>query len=141
MSKKLKYPKIEYVESEENLHYLTLIKFRDIEYLCIIDNITDESISAYVLDNTQVLGINANEIIQIANRWFYRNSSRYPISFEFFKRRIAQRTNPMLKTFSLCDIQKIVGKPFIFNLYDKQKIRSRKIQPLPTTVEIRISKK
>jgi hypothetical protein len=118
-----------------------VIRFRDLDYLCIIDNITDETISAYVLDNTQIAGINANEIIHIANRWFYANSTRHPLSFEFSKRNIAARTNLILRSFNLYEVQKIVGKPFVFNIYDRQKIRSRKIQQIPQTVEIKLSKK
>jgi hypothetical protein len=141
MTKKLKYPKIEYIESSDNLHYLSVIKFRDTDYLCIIDNITDETLTAYVLDNTQIVGINPSVIIHIATRWFYSNSTRHPISFEFSKRNCAARTSLILRSFNLYEVQQITGKPFVFNIYDRQKIRSRKIQQIPQTVEIKLSKK
>ena len=139
MSKKLKYPKIEYVETIDNLHYLSVIKFRGVKYLCVIDNITDESISAYVLDLAKTVGIDTNLMLSIITRWFYDSSTKHPLSFEFSKQKIAAKTNALLKTFNLYEVEEIIGKPFIYNIYNKQKIRSRKIQQIPKSIEIKFS--
>jgi hypothetical protein len=122
MTKKIKYPKIEYMEDVDNYHYLTVITFRNTDFLCVVDNITDEAVSAYVFDGFKSDHLTTHDLLKVVNRWFYRNSSKHPLSFEFSKLNLTNHTKHLLKTFNLYEIQKIVGKPFIFD--NGQKMRN-----------------
>lgn len=91
----------EELQDQSNLTYLALIEYKKVKYLTVIENIVDEEIQAYVLDNLAAEGIQQDWFLSIATRWFYSASDRYPLSFEFVKMGHGDIVRKVLKTFNV----------------------------------------
>jgi hypothetical protein len=128
----------EELQDQNNLLYLTLIEFKKIKYLTIVENVVDSEIQAYVLDNLAAEGIDQEWFLSIATKWFYSASDRYPLSFEFAKLGKGDIIRKVLKTFSINSTSRVIGKLFTFPMNAKPKIKRRKVIPIPETIEIKL---
>jgi hypothetical protein len=131
---------VERVEDSGNYFFLSVLSFRKDNYLTIIDNITDESVSAYVLDFAQQEGLDLKQLISIITTWFYRASYKYPLSFEFSRLGIAQYTNRIYKNFELAHVTRLIGNDFKYDLLTPPKVRRRRVSMIPAGVEIKLRK-
>ena len=127
----------ESLEDQSNLTYLTLIEYKKVKYLTVIENVVDEEIQAYVLDSLAAEGIQQEWFLSIATKWFYASSERYPLSFEFAKLGHGDIVRKVLKTFNINSTSRIIGKLFTYKINDKPKIKRRKVQLIPETIEIK----
>ncbi len=127
-------------EVDINHGYFTLLVYKKEEFLVIIDNLYDEEISAFVIDRAAAEDIDIKWFLSIANLWYYKSSEKYPLSFEFAKVGALEKIKPMLKTFNIGSVSRMVGRPFMFNIYAKPKIKRRKIVPIPEFIEIKLAK-
>jgi hypothetical protein len=130
----------ESLEDSSNYLFLTLIEFKKIKYLTIIENVVDSEIQAYVLDNLNAEGIDQDWFLSVATKWFYAASDRYPLSFEFAKLGKGDIVRKVVKTFNINSTSRIIGKLFTFPMNDKPKVKRRKVVPIPETMEIKIRK-
>lgn len=130
----------EHLEDISNLSYLTLIEYKKIKYLTVIENVVDDEIHAYVLDQLSAEGIEQEWFLSIATKWFYASSERYPLSFEFAKIGQGDVVRKVLKTFNMNSTSRFVGKLFTFPLNAKPKVKRRKVNPIPETIEIKFKK-
>lgn len=128
---------IEHVSDRGNLHLLSMLEHRKDKYLVIIDNIDDENITAYVLDYAQQEGIDLRTFIDIAEGWLEKQDSAYPLSFEFSRLGLTEATRRIYKTFDLAYVTRLIGRPFVFELTKPAKIRRRRANKIPVSVEIR----
>jgi hypothetical protein len=117
----------EELQDDKNLLYLTLIEYKKVKYLCIVENIVDTEIQAYILDNLAAEGIDQDWFLSIATKWFYAASDRYPLSFEFAKIGSGDVVRKSLKTFNINSTSRIIGKLFTFDTSSKPKIKRRKV--------------
>jgi hypothetical protein len=131
---------IERAEDQGNYYFLSVLEYRRENYLVIVDNITDEEVGAYVLDYAQQEGMNLRDVMTIATQWFYRASYKYPLSFEFSRLGIAQRTNRIYKTFELAHVTRLIGKDYKFELQAPPKVRRRRVNRIPAGVEIKLKR-
>lgn len=122
---------VEYTSDSTNFFYLSVLQYRKEHHLVIIDNITNDVVTAYVLDKAVQEGIDAKQILTVANRWFYEASDRYPLSIEFSKRGMSHATNRILKNFDLSHVTRIVGQDFQYDLTTPPKIRRRRVSHVP----------
>lgn len=127
----------EELQDQSNLTYLALIEYKKVKYLTVIENIVDEEIQAYVLDNLAAEGIQQDWFLSIATRWFYSASDRYPLSFEFVKMGHGDVVRKVLKTFNVNSTSRIIGKLFTFPMNVKPKVKRRKVKPIQETIEIK----
>ena len=127
---------IEQLESNSNLLFMTLIEYKRVKYLTIIDNVIDEEIHAFVIDQLDAEGINTDWFMSVATDWFYRSSDKYPLSFEFAKRGAGDKVQRVLKTFPTGGASRVIGRMFVFNMQGKPKVKRRKVQALPDRVSI-----
>lgn len=130
----------EELQDEQNLLFLTLIEYKKIKYLTIVENIIDTEIQAYILDNLVAEGIDQEWFLSVATKWFYSASDRYPLSFEFSKLGCGDVVRKSLKTFNINSTSRIIGKLFTYPINDKPKIKRRKVVPIPATIEIKFKK-
>lgn len=130
----------EELQDDSNLIYLTLIEFKKIKYLTVIENIVDDEIQAYILDNLSAEGIDQDWFLSVATRWYYASSERYPLSFEFAKIGKGDVVKKILKTYNINSISRVIGKLFRFPLNEKPKIKRRKVVVIPETIEIKFKK-
>ena len=131
---------IENVKDKANLYYLSLIEYKRDSYLTIIDNITPNEISAFVLDYANQESIDMQNFLSIANHWFYKSAHKHPLSFEIAKLGLTSQLSPLYRSFDVNYISRVVGHPFSFNLEPRTKVKRRKAIPVPMTVEIHIKK-
>ncbi len=131
---------VEYAEDQGNLFLLSVISYRKEEYLTVIDNVTDDEVTAYVLDFAQQEGIDLQLLLSVITRWFYSASHRYPLSFEFSRLGISSMTNRIHRTFETVHVSRLIGKDFRFNFDGPTKTKRRKANRIPAGVEIRLRK-
>jgi hypothetical protein len=128
----------EELQDQNNLLFLTLIEFKKVKYLTIIENVVDSEIQAYMLDNLVAEGIDQEWFLSVATRWFYASSSRYPLSFEFAKLGKGDVVRKILKTFNINSMSRVIGKLFTYPVNAKPKVKRRKVVPIPETIEIKL---
>lgn len=131
---------VERAEDSGNFFYLAVLEYRRENYLVIVDNITDEEVGAYVLDYAQQEGMDLKDLMSIITQWFYRASYRYPLSFEFSRIGVAQRTNKIYKTFELAHVTRLIGKDYRFDLTSPPKIKRRRVNNVPAGIEIKLKR-
>lgn len=127
----------EELQDASNLTYLTLIEYKKIKYLTVIENVVDEEIQAYVLDNLAAEGVDQEWFLSISTRWFYASSERYPLSFEFAKMGHGDIVRKVLKTFNINSTSRVIGRLFTFPINTKPKVKRRKVNTIPETIEIK----
>ena len=115
------------LQDHSNLLFLTLLEYKKVKYLCVVENIIDTEIQAYVLDNLSAEGIDQDWFLSIATKWFYSASDRYPLSFEFAKIGQGEIVKKTLKTFSINSVSRVIGKLFTYEINNKPKIKRRKV--------------
>lgn len=140
MAKKIPPLVLENLDSNENHAYLTLIIYKKQKYLVVVDNIVNEEISAFVLDNISSEDIDTQWFISVCNLWFYSSSEKYPLSFEFAKLGQLDKVKTIIKTFNINSVSRIIGRIFMYNIQNKPKVKRRKIIPVPDYIEIKLKK-
>lgn len=131
---------VERAEDNGNFFYLSVLAYRNENYLVIVDNITEEGVGAYVLDFAQQEGIDVKQLLSIVTVWFYRGSYKYPLSFEFSRLGMAMHTNRIYKNFELAHVTRLIGNDFKYDLEAAPKIRRRRVSMIPAGVEIKLRK-
>lgn len=130
----------EELQDQSNLLFLTLIEYKKVRYLTIVENVINSEIHAYVLDNLSAEGIDQDWFLNIAIKWYYSASHRYPLSFEFAKLGKNDVVRKAMKTFNINSTSRIIGKLFTFSVNNKPKIKRRKVVPIPETIEIKLKR-
>lgn len=100
----------QYPDYYDGYLFITLIKYKEITYLTIIDNVTDKYVQCYILDRCAVEQISEELLINIAAGWFDRGC-QYPISIEFAKHNVLHLSSKILKTCNKDFITRVIG-PF-----------------------------
>jgi len=131
----------ESLEEPQNLQFLTLIEYKRVKYLTVIENVVEDDIQAYVLDQLAAEGVNQDWFLSVATIWFYGASDRYPLSFEFAKLGQSDVARKILKTFNLNSTSRVIGKLFTYPINAKPKIKRRKVNFTPETNDIVFKKK
>lgn len=132
--------KIEMVNDNSNLIYLSLLEYKRETYLCIIDQTSENEIGAYVLDFAEQENINVSNFLSIVTRWFYSKSDKHPLSVEIAKHGLTDILAPIYRTFDEPYVSRIVGNAFFHNQPRKSKIRRRRVVSIPECVTIRLKK-
>jgi len=131
---------LEELQDKANYLYLTLIEYKKERYLTIIDNIRGSDISAYVLDYVDAEDIDMAWLLSVANIWYYKSSEKYPLSFEFAKLGVKDKVEPILRTFNIDYVSRMIGKIFVYDIDAKPKIKRKRVNIIPSTVEIKLKK-
>jgi hypothetical protein len=128
---------VEPVSDNGNLHLLSMLEHRREHYLVIVDNINDDSITAYVLDHAQQEGIDLQTFIEVAEGWLAGTNAEYPLSFELSRLGLTSVTRKIYKTFDIAYVTRLVGKPFQYDLTTPARVRRRRAPYVPAGVEIK----
>ena len=131
---------VERAEDQGNYYFLSVLEYRRENYLVVVDNISDDEVTAFVLDFAQQEGIDLKQLMSVITLWFYRGAHHYPLSFEFSRLGIAHRTNRIFKTFELAHVTRLIGKDFVFDLLEPPKVRRRRVNKIPAGVEVRLKR-
>jgi len=125
----------EHPKDYNGYEFITLIKYNDQNFLTIVDNITNNQIVAYVLDYCNLIKIDEEEIISIANNWYENHRAEHPISIEFFKHGIAQDMSKLIRCFSTDYVVRVIGPIYKFNMKGPTKVRRRKKKSIPAAMD------
>jgi len=138
MSKK-KIPSliIEHVSDRGNLHLLSMLEHRRDKYLVIVDNISADSITAYVLDYAQQEGVDLSAFILVAEKWLETSNNEYPLSFELSRLGLTDTVRKIYKTFDLAYVTRLVGRSFEYDLTTPIRVRRRRASRVPAGVEVK----
>lgn len=131
---------VERASDSGNLFLLSVLEYRRENYLVVIDNITEEEVTAYVLDYAQQERIDLKELMSVIIKWFYSRSIDHPLSFEFSRLGISEVTNRIHKSFDLAHVTRLIGNDFRFDLFSPPKIRRRRVQLIPAGTEVRLKR-
>lgn len=131
---------VERAEDSGNAFFLSVIEYRRENYLVVVDNISPDEVTAFVLDFAQQEGIDLKQLMSVITRWFYRGSYHYPLSFEFSRLGISHRTNRIHKTFELGHVTRLIGRDFVYDLSEPPKVRRRRANRIPAGVEVRLKR-
>lgn len=137
MKKKIPTLIVERACDPGNSYFLSLLRYRDVDYLVIVDNITEDEVHAYVLDYAQQEGINLSEFMKIVKMWYDESSTTVPLSFELSRLNLAGATSRIFKTFELAHVIRLIGNDFRYPHYEPPKVRRRKITFVQKCVEVR----
>lgn len=132
---------IEQIQDATNMLYLSLVEYKKKDYLVIIDNIKGNEITAFVLDQAEAESVDMTWFLSVSTRWYYQSSERYPLSFEFNKLGRSDAVAPILKTFKMDYISRLMGKLFFYDMDRKPKVRRKKVQAIPSGIEIKLRRK
>lgn len=138
--KKIPELKVELVKDRGNLLYLALLEYKREIYLCIIDNISPNEIGAYVLDYAEQENIPINEFLSAVTLWFYKASDKHPLSVELAQQGLTEALAPIYKTFDTTYVSRIVGNAFTYEGLTKNKVRRRRVIPIPEGIPIKLKK-
>lgn len=140
MSKKIPPLLIETKSDNSNYFFLSVLEYKKESYLVVVDNVTNNEICAYVLDMAEAEKIDAQWFLNVCLQWYYGGSDRYPVSFEFNKIGAAGKVAPLLKTFKIDYVTRLIGEVFQYDMYSKPKVRRKKISQIPSTPELELKK-
>lgn len=105
--------------------FLSLIEYGDKTFLCVIDNMVDNMVYAYVLDGAMQHQVNLESLIPVINNW--SKNPTEPISFLFARLGISKFTANLYRSFEVTGITRLVGNCYKFGVAPVSKIRRRKI--------------
>lgn len=138
--KKIPELKVELTSTTGNLVYLALLEYKRETYLVVVDNVTPTEIGAYVLDYAEQENIPLSEFLSVVTRWFYKASDTHPLSVELARQGLTSVLAPIYRTFDTTYVSRIVGNAFSFAGMQKNKVKRRRVIPLPEGIPIRLKK-
>lgn len=116
--------------------FITLLQYRDQHILTIIDNAEQKTIKAYVLDLCGPAGIDEQQVVDIAADWYYSNSDRFPVSFEFSRNGVNEQVSSIYRTFAIEYVSRVIGPLPRFEMSEIKSVKRRKRKPVPQGMEI-----
>lgn len=107
--------------------FVTLIRYNDEVNLIIVDNVHKRHIDAYCLDLCLPKNVDEQMVIKVANYWYHTSVNNYPLSIEFSKRGLSSTVAPILISYPVDYITRIIG-PVVPQYYvgNPTKVRKRK---------------
>ena len=132
--------KIEFLSENSNLHYLALVEHKREQYLCVINNITEDEIGAYVLDYIDQENISLPDFLSIVNNWFYSVSCDKPLSIEIAKMGLTSVFSPIFRTFDKSYVSRIIGNAFSYKEANSSRVKRRRVIAIPEGIAITLKK-
>ncbi len=116
--------------------FITLIQYRKLPMLAIVDNADDSVLRVFVLDLCGPEGIKEEDIIAVASDWYDNNRSNYPISIEFSRKGIVSSTSKIYRALNIEFVSRVIGPVPKYPMTEVKSIKRRRRKPLPVGVEI-----
>lgn len=137
MKKSKKVPLIieKHPENYNGYEFISLVKYDNTNFLTIIDNISNNKIVAYVLDYCKQTNIDEHELIRLANDWFEKHSTVYPLSIDLSKRGKSSEFSKILRSFNIDYVSRVIGPLYEFNMTRDKKVRRHKKKNIPKGLE------
>ncbi len=118
------------------LPFLTLVLYRKVPMLTIIDNMNNENIRAFVLDLCDPEGIDKEALINIASVWYENDRDSFPISIAFSRAGITPQTSKIYRVIAIELVSRVIGPCFSFPMTEVTSVRRRKRKIISAGIEI-----
>lgn len=105
--------------------FVSLIVLAKMSKLVIVDNANNKTIRTYVIDLCGPAKVDEGQFIELTQDW-YDNHRHIPISVYFSKNGLSANMFPILKEFTVADVQRIIGPVFTYNMENLGKVRRRR---------------
>ena len=130
----------EYPASYNGYKFLTLIRYNNESLICIVDNIIDGEVTAYVLDLCKKEYENGSfieeNILLNAIDWFDNgHHNNMPLSIFLASKNYKYNFNKIIRRFPIDYISRMIGPKFIFPMGDPSKIKKKKKKEIPAGIE------
>lgn len=116
--------------------FITLIQYHKSPLLCIIDNATDGSIQAFVLDMCGPANVNEEMVVMMAKEWYETDSKKYPISIYFSKMGIASETSKIYRTINIEYVSRAIGPVPKYPMSTTKSVKRRRRKTISPSVQI-----
>lgn len=116
--------------------FITLIQYRDQHVLSIIDNSTDKTIKAFVLDLCGPEQLNEEVIIRVAADWYEKSGCKYPLSIEFSRLGMSNEVSVILRTYNIDFVTRVIGPLPKFPMDETKSIKRRRRKSISSNIEV-----
>ena len=116
--------------------FITLIQYRRLPMLVIVDNADDDVIKAFVLDWCGPEGIDEELLFEVATHWYNNNRFRFPISVEFSRRGLTSDTSKIYRALTTEFVSRVIGPVPKYPMTLVKSIKRRRRKSIPFGVEI-----
>lgn len=116
--------------------FITLIQYRKLPMLVIVDNADDDVIKAFVLDWCGPEGINEELLFEIAAHWYEHNRVRFPISVEFSRRGLTVETSRIYRALTTEFVSRVIGPVPKYPMNTVKSVKRRRRKAIPIGVEV-----
>jgi hypothetical protein len=122
------------------LPFLTLIQYRKVPMLTIVDNITDDVIRAYVLDLCGPEEVDEESIILAAAEWYQQSRNAFPVSIEFSRRGLTPSVSKIYRSLNAEFVSRVIGPVPMFPMNAVKSVKRRRRRPISPSVEVHAAK-
>ena len=116
--------------------FLSLIEYNGDKLLVVVDNIIDNFVYAYVIDEAIQRKMNLEILIPIISAW--SSNPTEPLSFTFARLGVAHQTSLIYKKFEITGVTRLIGTSYKFGVQPTSKIKRRRIVEREELPEINI---
>jgi hypothetical protein len=116
--------------------FITLIQHRTHHVLAVVDNASDKQIRGFILDLCGPEGVDETVIIKVAAEWYFSGKTRYPLSFEFSKKGLADEAAKIYRTYNTEFVTRVIGPLPKYEMSEIHSVKRRKRKMLPPGLEI-----
>ena len=120
----------------EGYPFITLIQYRRVHVLAIVDNSDEQVIKSYVLDMCGPERVDEQKIIEIAASWYKNHRTEHPLSVEFSRRGVTSEAGRIYRTFNIEFVTRVIGPLPRFEMTETVRVKRRKRKPVPQGVEV-----
>lgn len=124
-------------ENYNGYPFITLIQYREKQILAVVDNATEKTLRAYVLDLCGPEGLNEEIVVSIIADWYDKNGEKYPLSVEFSRLGVANKMSKICRTYNLEYVTRLIGPMPKFNMTETISIKRRRRKGLPPGMELK----
>ncbi len=113
----------------DGLPFLTLVRYHNIDYLTIVDNVTSGEMRLYIIDECGPNGIDIPELLGRVSNW-HTHYNNIPLSVYMSMNGWTSEYSPLYKTLSIEFISRIIGPTPKFKLKPISPVKKRKRKPV-----------
>lgn len=118
------------------LPFITLIQYKKLPMLVIVDNADESCIKAFVLDLCGPEDIDESALFQVALNWYENNRANFPISIEFSRYGLTSQLSRIYRALNIEFVSRVIGPVPKYPMSSVKSIKRRRRKPIPNGVEV-----
>jgi hypothetical protein len=116
--------------------FLTLVQYRKVPILVVVDNMDTETIRAFVVDLCDPEGLDKELLFKIAEDWFEHDKNLFPISIAFSKLGITAQMSKIYRVLNIELVSRVIGPAPKFPMSEIKSVRRRRRKQISQGIEI-----